>query len=208
METFGQILESNRVAKKISIEKASQKLLIKTSHLEALEKENWQELPESTFVKGFIVSYSKFLGLNSEKMLALYRREYDEKKFPKDQNHKSEPKNLLITPKRIRNIIFAFAILGFITYIAIQYSKVLTSPKIDLFQPPDDVTVSVPIIQINGKAESQSQVSIDGEFVPIDQDGNFSYFYNLVEGQNIIEIIASKRLSPKTKITRTVRLTK
>ena len=61
-------------------------------------------------------------------------------------------------------------------------------------------------MEISGKAESQSQVAIDGEFVPIDSDGNFSYFYKLDEGQNIIEIIASKRLSPKSKITRTVRL--
>ena len=207
METFGQTLENARTAKKISLKYASQKLLIKKDHLEALERQDWQKLPESTFVKGYITSYSKFLDLDVQKMLALYRREFDEKKFPKEENPKSQPKNLLITPKRIRNTVFFLAILGFIAYISVQYSSILSSSKLDLFQPPDDVTVSVPIIEISGKAESESQVSIDGEFVPIDQDGNFSYFYNLEEGQNMIEIIASKRLSPKTKITRTIRLT-
>jgi len=207
MDTFGQILEKTRIAKKISLKKASQKLLIKKEHLEALEKEDWQSLPEITFVKGYITSYSNFLELDSEKMLALYRREFDEKKFPKSEGDKSQPKSFFITPKRVLNTIFALAILGFVAYIVIQYSFILSSPNLDIYQPPDDVTVSVPIIEITGKAENQSQVSIDGEFVPIDQDGNFSYFYNLEDGKNVIVIIASKRLSPKTKITRTIRLT-
>ncbi len=71
METFGQILESARTSKRISLKKVSQKLLIKKEHLEALEKQNWQKLPESTFVKGYTTSYSKYLGLDVEKMLAI-----------------------------------------------------------------------------------------------------------------------------------------
>lgn len=206
MSTFGQILVSKRQAKRISLQKASKKLLIKREHLEALEEEDWQKLPETTYVKGYIVSYSKLLDLDTEKMLALYRREFDEKKFPKKDDHQPKTKNHFITPKRVRNTIFALAVLGFISYIVIQYSFILSSPKLELFQPPDDIAVSVPVIEISGRAEEDSQVSIDGEFVPIDQDGNFSYFSNLEEGHNIIEIIASKRLSPKTRVTRTVRL--
>lgn len=206
METFGKVLETTRIKKRISLKKASLKLLIKQEHLAALEKEDWPNLPETTFVKGYIISYSKFLDLDADKMLALFRREFDEKKIPKAEDQKNNPRNLLVTPKRVRSAIFALAIFGFIVYITIQYSRILSAPDLEIFQPPDDVTVSVPIIEISGKVENQSQVSIDGEFVPADQDDNFSYFYNLAEGKNIIEIIASKRLSPKTKITRTIRL--
>ena|SRR3990167_897586 len=207
MSSFGELLRQRRESKRISIKKASKKLLIKKDHLIALENEDWQSLPEATFTKGYIKSYSEFLGLDKEKMLAFYRRDFDERKIPKTESHKSAPKSFFITPKRLRNFIFAVAVIGFIAYITVQYSSVLKSPKLEILQPPeDDITVSVPIIEVSGKAESESQVSIDGEFVPTDQDGNFSRFYKLDEGQNIIEIIASKRLSPKTKITRTIRL--
>lgn len=208
MSKFGDLLREQRKAKNISIKIASVKLLIKKDHLMALEEEDWVNLPEETFVKGYIKSYSQFLGLDQFKMLALYRREYDERKMPVKDLADNYSKSSIVTPKRLRNSIFALAIISFVAYLIVQYSSVLSSPNLEIASPPDDITVSVPIIEISGKVESQSQVAIDGEFVPIDAEGNFSHFSKLEEGQNIIEIIASKRLSPKTKITRTVRLIK
>ena len=206
MSSFGELLKAGRESKRISINKASSKLLIKKDHILALENEDWQSLPEATFVKGYIKSYAEFLELDKDKMLALYRRDFDERKIPVSSDLQKQTKSFFLTPKRFRNSIFALAITAFITYITVQYSSVLKSPKLEVIQPPQDVTVSVPIMEISGKAEGDSQVAIGGEFVPIDADGNFSYSYKLDEGQNTIEIIASKRLSPKTKITRTVRL--
>lgn len=206
MSSFGNILKATRESKRISIKKASEKLHIKNEHLQALENEEWASLPEATFVKGYIKTYSEYLGLNKEKMLALYRRDFDERKIPRASNSFIQSKSFFLTPTRLRNSIFAFAIIAFFGYIIVQYSSILSAPALEIMQPPEDVTVSVPIIEISGKTENESQVAIDGVFVPIDQEGNFSYYFNLDEGQNIVEIIASKRLSPKSKITRTVRL--
>ena len=209
MEKFGEVLASGRKSKKISLKKASAKLLIKIEHLEALENEDWQNLPEATFTKGYISSYAKFLDLDPKKVLALYRREYDESKYPqKESLQRDDTKGYLITPSRVRNATFLLAVVGFILYIVVQYSSIFSSPKLEIIQPLDDITVSLPIVEISGRVESQSTVSIEGEFIPVDSGGNFSYQYKLEEGQNIIEIIASKRLSPKTRITRTIRLNK
>ena len=43
---------------------------------------------------------------------------------------------------------------------------------------------------------------------PVDAEGNFSYQLKLSDGQNIIEVIASKKLSPKSKVTKIVRLSR
>ncbi len=207
MEKFGELLSSQRKVKNISLKKASQKLLIKEEHLEALEAEDWQNLPEATFVKGYIASYARFLGLDVDKILALYRREFDEKRYAKEDVPKAEsPKSHFITPTRVRNTVFLTAVVAFILYITVQYSSIFAAPKLEVSQPPDDITVSVPVVGVSGKVEKESTVSVEGEFVPVDSAGNFSYQYNLSEGKNVIEIIASKRLSPKTKVTRTVRL--
>ena len=74
MNKFGDVLSKQRQLKNISIKNAAKKLLIKEDQLIALEEQNWQMLPESTFVKGYIKSYSEFLGLNPDNMIALYRR--------------------------------------------------------------------------------------------------------------------------------------
>src|SRR3989338_1142337 len=89
---------------------------------------------------------------------------------------------------------------------SVQYLSLLSAPKLEIYAPQDDSTTSIPYVVISGQTQKDAQVAIEGMFVPIDEVGNFSYQLELKDGQNIIEIIASKRLSPKSKATRTIRL--
>lgn len=209
MTKFGEILQVARSAKRITLKKASKDLQIKKEHLEALENEDWQSLPEPTFVKGFISSYAKYLGLDVDNALALYRREYDESKYPKSANREDtkRKRRFYLTPARLINLAILATIVTFIAYLALQYSSILASPKLEIISPKNDETVTVPVVLIEGETETDATVSIEGEFVPVLPDGNFSYQYNLEEGRNTIEIIASKRLAPKTKKELTIRLT-
>lgn len=208
MATISELLYDKRKSKRISLDRAARDLLIKKEILEAIEAAQWQKLPESTIVSGFIKNYATYLGLDANHLLALYRREFDEKKYPRRATVLEKPKKLLLTPSRITTAVFALAVVIFIAYIAIQYFSILQSPNLKITSPPDDYTTAVPIIVISGQTEKDTTVSIDGEFAPVDKDGNFSYQLALKEGQNIIEIIAAKRLSPKTKITRLIRFSR
>jgi cytoskeletal protein RodZ len=205
MKKFGDLFSAQRKKKKISLAHASKELVIKEKHLEALENEDWQNLPEAAFARGYIKSYAQYLGLDPEYLLALYRREYDESKFPQKTMHRQE-KRLFITPVRIINLTFIVGVFAFLVYIALQYASIFSSPKLDISSPKNDQTISVPAIQITGKTEKDATVSINGSFAPVNENGEFSQEYMLKDGKNTIEIIASFRLSPKNKITRTVRL--
>lgn len=206
MKGLGEILSEARKKKHISQTRAATDLLIKREHIDALENQNWSGLPEPTFVKGFLKTYANYLGLDPIHILAIYRREFDESKFQKPHTNLRAEKRLFLTPTRIINLVFIFAVLIFIAYIGITYSSVLSAPKLEVLSPPVDETTSVPVVQIAGKTDSEATVSIEGQFVPVDSQGNFSKEYPLSEGKNVIEVIAAKRLSPKAKITRTVRL--
>lgn len=205
MQKFGDLLSSARKKKKLSIDKVSEDLVIRKEHIIALENENWSILPEPAIIKGYIKSYAEYLKLDPEYTLALYRRDFDEKKYPNSPKLKKE-KRFFITPNKITNTIFALAILSFIVYIVIQYSSILSSPKLEIINPKSDETTSVPAIQIEGKTEKDATVSINGEFVAVNSTGNFSQQLMLEDGKNTIEVVASFRLSPKNKITREVRL--
>ena len=206
MGKFGETFSLARTGKRISLRKASKDLTIKIEHLLALENEAWQKLPEPTFVKGFITSYAVYLGLDPQKLQALYRREFDERKYPKKTISAETKKRLYLTPSRLINLIFVLAILTFVAYLTLQYSSILSAPEIEVESPKDDETVSVPVIIIAGTTEKDTTISINGKFVPLDQDNKFTYQYNLTDGKNTIEIIAAKRLSPKSRITKTIRL--
>ncbi len=205
MQKFGEQLKEARKRKKISIDKASQDLVIKKNHLTALEEEDWKELPEPTFVKGYIKSYAEYLGIDQDYTLALYRREFDESKFPQEKISR-EKRRFFVTPSRIINTIFALAVVAFIAYLSLQYLSILSSPKLELASPKEDFTTSAPAIQIEGKTEKDATVSVNGKFIPVTESGSFSYEYVLSNGKNQIEIISAFRLSPKSKVTRTIRL--
>lgn len=206
MTNLGEIISNKRKKKRISLERAERDLHIKREHLEALEASLWQNLPEPPFVQGFLKTYANYLGLDARHILALYRREFDQSQYPKKPQVFEGPKKLLITARKLKNLAIILAILVTVAYLTLQYLSILSSPKLEILAPPDDQTVSIPAIEISGKTEREAVVSINGEFIKVDNDGNFNYQLEIVKGRNVIEIIASKRLSPKTKVTKVVRL--
>lgn len=206
MQNLGQILKEKREEKEISLKKVAADLRIQEEVLKSIEEEEWEDLPEPIFVTGFIKNYASYLGLDSKRALAFYRRGFDEKKYPSKKNPITKSKTLLITPKRFINLIFGLFIFLFVIYLAIQYFSILSAPKLEIISPENDSQTTVPKIQIQGKTEKNSTVSVNGEFAAIDEDGNFSKEVSLKEGKNVITIVASKKLSPKSEATRMVRL--
>ena len=205
MKTTSEVFSSQRRIKKYSLEKIARDLHVKKEYLEALEAGDWQNLPEPPFVKGFIKSYAAYLGLDPSHMTALYRREYDEKKYPSKAVIR-RPKKIVFTYNKLLTITIFAVVFTFVGYLTVQYLSLLSAPKLEIYAPQDDSTTSIPYVVISGQTQKDAQVAIEGMFVPIDEVGNFSYQLELKDGQNIIEIIASKRLSPKSKATRTIRL--
>lgn len=206
MTTVRELLASHRMAQDIPIEIASRDLKIKKEHLESLEKGEWENLPEPAFVKGFIKNYAEYLGLDANLVLAHYRREYDEKKHPKPSAPLTKKQNFLLTPTRIAKTAIAVIVIAFILYIIFQYTSLLKRPKLEVTTPPDDSSTTVSVVQVAGKVEKEATVSVNGEFAPIDAEGNFNYQLKLQDGKNTLEIIAAKKFSPKTKVTRIIRL--
>jgi cytoskeleton protein RodZ len=70
---LGALLRSERENRGLSHEQLAQITRLRKRFLEALENEEWENLPPSVFVKGFIRSYAKALGLDEDKLLDLYK---------------------------------------------------------------------------------------------------------------------------------------
>lgn len=206
MESIGHKLQTERKKKNIALKKAAADLLIKVEILEALEKEEWQKLPHAPFIKGFIQNYAAYLGLDVDHTLALFRRAYDEKKYVQKDTSIKKIKPAIITPIRLINTAFILAVIVFVIYLGLQYFSILQSPKLEVITPEENAQTTIPIVKVAGKTEKEATISIDGNLIGVDQDGNFTTEVKLDSGKNIITIIATKKLSPKAKIQRTVRL--
>ena len=66
---IGRILQEAREKAKISLDDAEGSLRIKKEYLIALESGNFNLLPGTTYVSGFLKSYTQYLGLNINQSL-------------------------------------------------------------------------------------------------------------------------------------------
>src|SRR3989344_6045266 len=82
MRTVGQVLKEERERKFYTLLEIEKITKIRKELLQALEAGEYDKLPPHTFVQGFIKNYGRFLGLNPEKLLAVFRREFSEGKNP------------------------------------------------------------------------------------------------------------------------------
>ena len=68
---IGQILREAREDLKNSLEDVAKSLKIKKEYLMALEEGNFDLLPGTTYVSGFLKSYTQYLGLNIDQSLSV-----------------------------------------------------------------------------------------------------------------------------------------
>ena len=63
MQGIGQILKTERESKKITLEQVEDVTKIRRKYLEAIENEKFEVLPGEVYVKGFVATYLKYLGI-------------------------------------------------------------------------------------------------------------------------------------------------
>ena len=74
----GRRLREAREAKKISVSDAAAQLRVTRSAIVHLEEQDWDKLHGRTYARGYFLSYTKFLGLPQDEMLAGFNIEFTE----------------------------------------------------------------------------------------------------------------------------------
>ncbi len=69
---FGEHLRREREMRGVSLDEIAAATRISTRFLEAIEKDQWDQLPGGVFNRGFIRSIARFLGLDEDSLVAEY----------------------------------------------------------------------------------------------------------------------------------------
>jgi Helix-turn-helix domain len=69
---IGPALREARTSRGITVDEASRDTKIKPSYLRALEREQFDSLQGEVYVRGFLRSYSSYLGLDPDKVVSAY----------------------------------------------------------------------------------------------------------------------------------------
>ncbi len=212
MRTVGQTLKEERERKFYTLDEIEKATKIRKELLEALEAGQYAKLPPSTFVQGFIKNYGKFLGLSQDKLLAIYRREFSEMKHPPrildSFREPIENKKFKLTPARALGSVILGLVIIFFVYLWIEYRFLVGGPFLEVSQPVNQLNTASPVIQVTGRTDSETKVSINNQEVGVDTSGKFSQEIKLIDNINNIEITATSKSGQVTKIERTVFLKK
>lgn len=208
MRTIGQVLKQEREKKFYTLDEIEKATKIRKELLEALEAGQYKKLPPQTFVQGFIKNYGKFLGLNTEKLLAIYRREFAEGKNPprilESFKNPLDQSKFKITPaKAIVTLVLSLIILFFV-YLWFEYRFLVGAPFLEVSQPIDQQSISTPTITVLGRTDPEDRVMINDQEIQVDSTGKFSQDIKLSDSVNNIVVTAISKSGSVTKVKKTV----
>src|SRR5271167_547483 len=77
--TFGDNLRREREMRGVSLDEISAATRIATRFLQAIENEQWDQLPGGVFNRGFVRAVAHYLGLDEENIVAEYALAVDDR---------------------------------------------------------------------------------------------------------------------------------
>jgi cytoskeleton protein RodZ len=132
----GEILRRARMQKGLSISQTEALLHIRASHLEALERSDFDALPGRTYVIGFIRTYAEFLGLDGGRVIHLLKRQTDGLGTPQALNAQLLPTDSRLPSVPLMAVATAALLLIMIVWVAYQNTRI---GGIDYRQSPSDL---------------------------------------------------------------------
>ena len=203
MRTAGEILKEERTKKGVSLEEVETATKIRKKTLSALESGDWGSVPP-TFIKGLLKNYADFLGIDEKRVLAFFRREYDEKKSTNPKLFSSEKRKFYLTPTFVSISLISILVIAVSWYLFSQYQSFTAAPKLEIVEPSDNTKTSSKEVSVIGQTWSDSEVKINGETVQISPSGTFSVSVGLKEGINVLVISSANKFGKITTVKRTI----
>ncbi|MDO8573791.1 MAG: helix-turn-helix domain-containing protein [Candidatus Daviesbacteria bacterium] len=212
MRTVGQVLKEEREKKFYSLEEIEKATKIRKELLEALEGGQYNKLPPATFVQGFIKNYGKFLGLNPEKLLAIFRREFSSMAHPprilETFSNPIDKTRFRITPTKVLVGLVLCLITVFFVYLWFEYRFLTGGPFLEVSQPVDQFNTASVTLSVTGRTDPEAKVSINNQEIRVDLLGRFAQEIELAENINTVVVNATAKSGKTTKISRTIFLKK
>ena len=216
LKTIGDKLKQKRESLGLSLGDIEKELKIKKAYLNYLEENKFHSFYSKTQAKGFIKNYSRFLGLNHEMMVALYRRDFEninmQRKIKKVKEEKNDKKNyfsnIVIKKIHLTSFIVILILLLSSLFVFNTLRKTFSNPELILTEPFEikgpykgRIAYDKDEITLKGQIERGSSILINS--VPVEVNSDFSFESKKVpitEDNTVLTIVSENSLGAKSEI--------
>lgn len=209
MITAGDVIKKKRESLEKDINTVSIDTKIQARFLKYIENNQFDKFDSSVFATGFIKIYAKYLGLDVEKILALYRRSTLPKvKTTKNRliSRKKKSLKLNFSPRTIALITLILFVLLTLGYIGLQIFKFQIPPELTISEPDNEYVSTQEQIVVKGYTQKSNIVIIDKENIQTDDEGFFEKEILLNLGVNTITIKAQKSSNTRLETTQSIKV--
>jgi cytoskeletal protein RodZ len=197
--TLGEKLKMVREDANVSLNEISKATKIRKIYLEKLENGKFDELPPEVYVRGFLKSYAKYLGIELSDVMRLYEKEQgiaeNIKKLnePKVRKKRIQLPSVTITPNVFAIGVFILLVLAGFVYFYQEVGKFSQEPRLVILQPTNNVSIEGNTVDIVGITEKDSKITINQQPVFVNEKGEFKETISLQQGVNELEIKSMNR---------------
>ncbi len=173
---IGQILAEERQRQSITLKQMSKLTKIKLKYLQYLEANQFDKLPASTFVKGFIKSYARVLDFDQKPLLALLRRDFQEDRsgqlLPREYTQPLVKGQRFKKPITLVAVVVAAVFFSLLGYVSWQWYNLNKPPRLEVYVPRENEFVSSQIL-VKGMTDTKAVITVNAQPVAIRPDGTF-----------------------------------
>jgi len=210
MVTAGEVIKNKRESLAKDLNSVSVDTKIQKRFLEYIESNQFDKFDSKIFATGFIKIYSKYLGLDTEKILALYRRstlvEVKNSNKKTSVNKKRLLPKINISPKILAITTLAIFLLLTIGYVGYQIYKFQTPPTLTIVQPTDGYITKEESTVLKGITQDSVLIDVNDKKVDVNSKGEFETEIFLIEGVNTINIRALKSSNSNLETNKTLKV--
>ena len=180
IDDIGTILKSSRLKNKKSLEDISSELCIRKIYLTALEEGDYETLPPVPYGVGYVRTYARYLGLNPERAVKLYKSASIVEE-QKDEQDEVIPEAAKASNKHIVVSVLVL-LLVYSIWCAFSSKKVDEAPVVDnAIEVVADENIDSSVVE---EVVSESQLNVENEEVVQDE----SLEEEVAENNDVAEI--------------------
>jgi hypothetical protein len=193
MYRASDIIQNTRIEKDLTIEEISKKIKIPTKYLLAFEKEDKDNFPQEPYCSLILKDYANFLGLNGDRILMIFRRDFE----IKNKIIQKKPKQTIyFSPQLTFSISLIFVFLLFASYLVNEYFKFNRPPKLKIDWPQEFTN---PLI-IQGSTDPSNTIRVNDDLILVEKNGQFEKKIKFQEDED--KEVSIQAVSPAGKISK------
>jgi len=183
---------------------------VREENLHNLEEGYYDNLPAEVYTKGFLTAYAEYLGLNPDRLVRMYSKEAGIKTHLDESQKQESPSRVkkirppLFTPRLLKIVAIVVIVVIAVSYLTWQFSNFSRNPELTINEPANDITIEQDRVVFQGQAERESELTINGQSVFINEDGTFTEEIALQEGINTIAVVVRDRQGRESSLTRQI----